>query len=144
MTNEPFRHEVFFAAASDSCGFTGPSVLVRKSRWMTTASLYQHRRTSRPSVKVYPRCGSKKDLVTPFMPLFLNKIRQGFGWLRGLPGCFPLPVSGPPQKSGPPPPHEDKRMFCKTAEPTLRKAYRGSVQLQDPRQSAHWKHECRF
>ncbi len=25
--------------------------------------------------EVYPRCGSKKDLMTPFVPGFLNKIR---------------------------------------------------------------------
>jgi len=37
--------------------------------------LYQHKRASQRSVKVYPRCGSKKDLVTPFLPGFLNKIR---------------------------------------------------------------------
>jgi len=35
---------------------------------------YQHRRASQRSVKVHPRCGSKKDLVTPFLPGFLNKI----------------------------------------------------------------------
>ena len=27
--------------------------------------LYQHKRASQRSVKVYPRCGGKKDLVTP-------------------------------------------------------------------------------
>ena len=74
VTNAPFRHEVFFAAASDSYRFTGPFRLIRKNGWMITASLCQPKRTSRRSVKAHPRCGSKKDLVTPFMPGFLNKI----------------------------------------------------------------------
>ena len=33
---KPFRHEVFFAAASDSYGSTGPSMLVRKNGWKIT------------------------------------------------------------------------------------------------------------
>ena len=28
------------------------------------------------SAKAYPGCGGKKDLVTPFLPGFLNKIRS--------------------------------------------------------------------
>ncbi len=79
---KPFRHEVFFAAASDSYGSTGPSMLVRKNGWMIRASLYQHRRTSRRSVKAHPRRGSKKDLVTPYVPVFLNKMPFTFSIYR--------------------------------------------------------------
>ena len=77
LNTESASHSVtrsFFAAASDSYGCAGPSMLARKSGWIIMAHLHQHRRTSRRSVKVYPRCGSKKDLVTAFLPGFLNGI----------------------------------------------------------------------
>ncbi len=73
---KPFRHEVFSAAASDSYGCTRPSMLVRKNGWMIIGLLHQHKRTSRRSVKVYPRCGSREDLMTPFNPGSLNRIRS--------------------------------------------------------------------